>query len=329
MNYGELKGHIEKASRGEDGSFAPLYLITGEDHYLVSKAASLFSGIIGDGSRDFNFTKISADHGLQAFTDALNTFPFFEDHKIVIVPDLTDRPNEAEKAALESYLENPNPSSIGVAICSDDAAAALNKLKGAAAVDCSKIDDRTLEDEMDCILSKPPARTMSRDAIEELKRRTLSGMSRIAAELEKLKAYCESEITLDDVREIVTADTDYQIFELSNAVSEKKADKALMVLDNFLKTGVKPLTVLNLLYGQYRKMLHAELHKGDGEAELARLLGVNPKALYHVRRVSKNYTQIRLKNAADYLHALSCDVVSGRRQDISALHEAVLTLLVI
>ena len=82
-----------------------------------------------------------------------------------------------------------------------------------------------------------------------------------------------------------------------------------------------------MLYNQYRKMLHAELHKTDDAEALASMLEISSKALYHVRRVSKNYTQMRLKQAVDYLHGLQYSILSGKRLEHTAVHDAVLTLL--
>lgn len=87
------------------------------------------------------------------------------------------------------------------------------------------------------------------------------------------------------------------------------------------------MTVLGLLYGHYRKMLHVELHKNTPDAALAEMLGVKPGALYHIRRISQNYTQMRLKKCVDFLHGLQFAVLTGKRTETGALHEAVLTLL--
>ena len=74
-------------------------------------------------------------------------------------------------------------------------------------------------------------------------------------------------------------------------------------------------------------MLHAELHKNEPDAAVAALLGVKPGALYHIRRVSGKYSQMKLKRAVDYLADLQFAVLTGKRLEGSAMHEAVLTLL--
>lgn len=154
-------------------------------------------------------------------------------------------------------------------------------------------------------------------------------MARIAIEIAKLKSYSNGTITKIDVCEMVSADIDFQIYELANAVSEKNASKALEVLDVFFKNGIRGVTIINRLYDKYRNMLHAELNKGLSNDDLAKLLGMKSGAVYFLRKVSSNYSQMRLKRCVDYLHALQFDVLTGKRGDVSAIHEAILQLLVI
>ena len=152
-------------------------------------------------------------------------------------------------------------------------------------------------------------------------------MSRIATEMVKLKAYCDDVITKRAVEEMVSANIDFQIYELANAVSEKNANKALEALDVFFKNGIRGVTIINRLYDKYRNMLHAELNKNLPNEEVAKLLGMKSGAVYFLRKVSSNYSQMRLKKCVDYLHSLQYDVLSGKRSDVSAIHEAILQLL--
>ncbi|MEG1663565.1 MAG: hypothetical protein RR338_06215, partial [Clostridia bacterium] len=201
------------------------------------------------------------------------------------------------------------------------------KKKNVCTVDCTRLDDQSIGTEVGVLLSENPPRTIDPSALNELIKRTLGNMSRIACEVQKLKAYSDGNITRDDVCELVTPELDFQIFEISQAVSEKNATKALTVLDSFAKNSVRSMTVINLLFGHYRKMLHVEVHKNDTDADLAELLGVKSGALYHIKKVSKNYSQVRLKKCVDFLHEMQCAVLSGKRQEATALHEAILTLL--
>lgn len=325
MKYAELNSHLNNALNGE--KLAPAYIVGGSDAYLRQSAAKQFKALLNPEYSDFNLSYVSEDDGITAAVDALVMFPVFDDRKVVIIPDADDKLKDGEKAALSAYLSQPNPTSVLVVVMEGSGAKAYAKKEKIEYVDCDKLDENEIAMEMEKILAVPPARTMERGVPHALAERTQSDMSRIAQETEKLKAYSNDVITVKDVYDMVAPDLDFAIYELTGAVSEKQSDKALTVLDIFTKQGLEPSSIITMLYNQYRKMLHAELHKTDDESVLTGLLGVSSGALYHLKRVSKNYTQLRLKKCVDYLHELQFAIRSGKKNEVTALHEAVLTLL--
>ncbi len=324
MKYGEFKQHIKEASQGRE-NFAPAYIVYGDDDYLKSSAIKALKNLVDPEYADFNLSTASGDDGVSSAIDALYTFPMFDERKVVVLT-LDGAISSASKDAYEKYLASPSETSVLAVDCDDEVAKSL-KNKKAQAVDCSRLEDSELAKEIEEIASYVPARKIDKDAEIELVTRTQGNMSRIATELVKLKAYCDEVITKRDVEDMVSADIDFQIYELANAVSEKNANKALEVLDVFFKNGIRGVTVINRLYDKYRNMLHAELNKNLSNEEVAKLLGMKSGAVYFLRKVSSNYSQMRLKKCVDYLHALQYDVLSGKRSDVSAIHEAILQLL--
>ena len=154
-------------------------------------------------------------------------------------------------------------------------------------------------------------------------------MARVVSETNKLKAYANETITRADVEEMVVPDLDFQVYELSSAIAEKDGNEALKMLNLFFANGVRGVTILNLIYDRYRKMLHAELNKNKTNDEIGQMLGMKSGAVYYLRKTSIKYSQVRLKKCVDYLHKMQFDVLSGKRAEASALQEAVLQLLII
>ena len=163
-------------------------------------------------------------------------------------------------------------------------------------------------------------------AARELYLRTMRFMSRIVCEVEKLKAYSDGVITLDDVRLLVAEETEVQVYKLSDAVGAGDTGRALEELDRLLGKSDAALELVNMLYKYYRRLLHISLHKDDTDAALAALFGVKPWAVTIGRRTAGRYTPVRLKKCVDYLHGVQYDILTGRRGKETALHEAVLTL---
>lgn len=323
MKYTELKSHLECA----DGArLAPCYVIYGDDAWLRQSAVKMFRALVNPDYASFNCSAVPCSEGAEVTVGMLNTFPMFDVLRVVIVPDIAEKISDVDKAAYEKYLDSPNPEAVLVMVCEDGAEKGVS-FKRAEEVNCNRLSEDEIGKIVGDMLAEEPVRTMQGAALHELVSRTLSDMSRIACEVGKLKAYCDGEITRADVCEMTSAEPDVQIYQLSDAVGAGNAGRALEVLDALANDGVRPMTVLNLLYAYYRRMLHAELHKNEPDAEVAAALGIKPGALYHLRRVSGKYTQMRLKKCADYLHGLQFDVLSGRRTESSAMHDALLTLL--
>ncbi len=326
MKYTELKKHLEAVLNGNEKPYTA-YVVFGSDDYLKSNALKMFKALVLPDYADFNLSVLDGDDNVSSAIDALYTFPMFDERKVVVLS--LDALSESGRSELVKYLADPSETSMLVVVCEQDVAKAL-KDKRLQTIDCSRLEDSELAEEIRAIASIPPSRSIGTDAVRELIVRTQGNMARIAGELVKLKAYSDDVITYRDVCEMVTADVDFQIYELANAVSEKNADKALEVLNVFFKNGIRGVTIINWLYDKYRNMLHVELNKGLPNEELAKMLGMrSPGAIYHLKKASSNYSQMRLKRSVDYLHSLQCDVLSGKRNDMSAIHEAILRLLAI
>lgn len=324
MKYTEFQQHVKSALDG-GGNFAPVYIVCGDDDYLKDSALNALKCIVDCDYADFNLSVISND--LQGAIDSAYTFPMFDEHRVVVLR-LENALLESEKQALEKYLSEPSDRSVLAIDCDDEIAKSV-KSKKAQIVNCSRLENAELVGEIKAFAQKAPSIKIELDAINELIERTQGSMARIASEITKLKSYSDGVITKQDICQMVSADIDFQIYELANAVSEKNANKALEVLDVFFKNGIRGVTIINRLYDKYRNMLHAELNKGMSNDELAKLLNMKSGAVYFLRKVSSGYSQMRLKRCVDYLHDLQFDVLSGARNDVSAIHEAVLQLLTI
>ncbi len=326
MKYGELSRHLNNAAAGVE-KFSPVYVVAGADDYLREQAVKMLCKIADEDFASFNISRFSSENGVADAVETLHTYPVFGQYRVVIL-SVFQKLTDEDKKALKAYIDAPDDTSVLVAECDADAAKSL-KGKSVVNVDCSALSDAELAAEIRKICSAEPVCEIDDGAITELAERTQSAMSRIVSELTKLKAYCEGRITRDDVVNMVTADFDFQIYELTDAVSKKDADKAFRVLDIFYKNGVRSMRIINQLYDRYRRMLHAELGKGLGNDELAGLLSMSGGAVYHMRKVSSTYSQVRLKRSVDCLHALQCDVLSGRRNESTALTQAMFELLLI
>ncbi len=323
MKYIELKQHLGNALNGEE-KLKSVYVVGGDDEYLRQQASKMFKQMVSADFAEFNFTVTS---NVDEAIDVAYMFPMFEEKRVVVLV-FEDSPTSDELEKFKSYVSAPVDTAIFVVSCDKDALKNV-KMKGTTFVDCAHLDEESLKVEVEALLQSAPKCTIERSALLELAMRTQNNMARIASEIAKLKCYVDGAISLADVKEMVVADLEFQTYELSSAVSDKDANKALEIITSFKKQDIKGHTVVGLLYDRYRKMLHAELNKSKTNDEIAEILGMKSGAVYYLRKTSQNYSQVRLKKCVDYLHALQEDILTGKQNDENVLHIAILQLLAI
>jgi len=326
MVYSELVQHFNNIDTGVD-DFASIYVLSGKDDYLIEKVKATFSNYIDKDYADFNLSIFEQDQYSEAI-DSLYTFPMFTDKRLVILNLNQDKDLDAISEAVDQYLKDPS----GTAIFVVDASLVKDfkvKSKDAFKVKCEFETDDEMYREMQDIAHRNPSIEIEPQACIELAQRTQRNMHRVVGEIMKLKSYANGVITKQDIIDMVSADLDFRTYELTEAVNNKDADKALKVLTILLRDGATSVMILKNLYDKYRMMLHIELNKNKTNDELGEIFGVKGGQIYYARKISSTYSQVKLKNCVDYLHRIQFDIVYGKRQEVSALHEAILQLLVL
>lgn len=100
-------------------------------------------------------------------------------------------------------------------------------------------------------------KTMGLAGFEVLYEKTGAGLRNFNTELEKLIAFVgdRKEILVDDVEEALEKSKQDPIYELSNAIGERDARKALLLVCGLLKAKLVPLQILSAATNQVRKMI--------------------------------------------------------------------------
>lgn len=109
---------------------------------------------------------------------------------------------------------------------------------------------------MQAVLKKS-GKTAHPQAFELMVDLTGFDMRTFAANLEKLVAYTDDrmQITAADVRSVLSRTREDPVYELTGAVSEKNAVRALYFLNSLLQAGYHPLQILSALTNQMRRLL--------------------------------------------------------------------------
>ena len=299
----------------EEGA-APIYLFDGEEVYFKERGEQMLKDkFVSEPSLNFSSFDGSAvkGSGISALIAAAESFPLLSEKRLVKITDFYPTENEYE-TYLKKYFENPMQSTILLIVNSSSPkgkTADLKKKPNVTHVDCSKADEETI---LRWIFTQFRRNGTEADTecCERIMRYCLGDMSRIAGETEKLLAYVGAggQITSQDVDEVVYRDTDYKIYEMTNAVSSGNYGKYVSVMNELLDKGLDEMGVLTSLCLYFRSLFEiVSLNKND--AETARLLGMKEYAVKMSRRQAESFSLLRLKECYTAVCSAQNSVRSG------------------
>ena len=155
-------------------------------------------------------------------------------------------------------------------------------------------------------------------------------MSRIAKETEKLIAYCEAtgNAALSDaiVDEIVYPDSQYKIYELSNALAARNAEKFERIAAELFTKGFDETSLLSSLNSYFRNLYETSRATGS-EKEIAAALGMNEYAVKKTRRQASEMGREKVFSSYEYLYSALGKIKCGMLTPQAAFKEAKAKLL--
>ncbi len=313
MKFEELKKHLSS------GTLRPAYICVGDDAFVLQKAEGLFKSL-APAMPDFNVSVFSETSDSTAILDACESLPVIDPLRVVLVKNF-----KGDASKFSVYLKKPNPSTALV-FSAQSLKEGFSKVIGMLEpVDCNRLENRFI---MNYIAKTVAAAgsSVQRDAAELLIEYCDSYMTRIATETEKLALYkLGGVITADDVKNLVKPETDYKIFELSEAVANKQNVKAAKVLNTLLDDKLAPSAILGMIYSHFRRLLYCAITPKD--ENIAGLLGVKEYAVKKASEQAGKYTPKRLMKICDGFHKADADFKSGKMTDLTALEVTVMEIL--
>jgi DNA polymerase-3 subunit delta len=263
------------------GDFDPVYLVYGEEDYLIDRAVeSLLTHAVDDATRSFNTDVVygSAVSGRDLVSLA-TAFPMMAERRVVVVREFE---KTSEKEKLEPYLQDPLPSTLLLLVCAKpDFRQKIYKLLEQKGV-C--VESRRLsEDEIASWISKRASKagkSISADAAGLLQSYIGSSLREASNELEKLFLFSEGRdaVSVEDVKSVVALSKEYSIFDLQRAIGSGDASLAQTVLTSMLSSGESVVGIIAMLTKYFQKvMLVQELSaRGTSEFQLTSRLRLSP-----------------------------------------------------
>ena len=166
---------------------------------------------------------------------------------------------------------------------------------------------------------KKEGKAMTREAYQRFITKTGNDMENIDRELEKLICYCMDRDTIEEeqVEAICVEQTENKIFEMINAISEKRQKQALDLYYDLLTLKEPPMRILFLILRQFQKLMLIKELTGQGtdSRTIASKAGMPEFAVRKNQRMAGNFTMRQIREAIEDGVEFEESVKSGRMND--------------
>lgn len=298
------------------GRLSPVYVIIGEEAYLAQNALKFIKDAAGRAGSDANnITTLSArDASADGIMNALRTVPLLGGRPLVILRDGEELAKEGRKSLLEelaSYLEKPVESATLVVVAEKiDGRTRFMQLatKNATLIECKPLFDNKVPSWIG-IEVRSRGRQIALQAAEFLADLIGNDLGQIVQAIERVILYVGERkvVELKDVEEAVAETHQRDIFDLTNAVGQRKLSRALSYLHNLMDNGQPPPLILHMLTRHFRLLSKAKEIAGrtSDRGDTASYLGVNPYYAKDYLEQAKNFSKGELRGSFRALYR--CD----------------------
>ncbi len=306
------------------------YLLYGVDEFLLSSAYNLIHKYSAIEFEDLNLIKFT--EGIidcDMVVRACDTMPVFSNRKLVYLDLRMSKKTELKNVdALVSYLSQPNTQTVLVINIGDnDEVFTLDK-KLFVEVDCNRLDYKIVALKIKATISAK-GKTIDEDATKLLFDYSLGDMAKALLECDKLCGYVgeRKDINKADIMEVVSPGLEYQIFELTEALSKKNSSRVYQILDDMRSKKDEYRTLPAIIYSHFRRLFMVALNKNLTNFELAKLLNVKEYAIKMTQSQVKLFTVSKLKKINELCIKMDGDLKQSNIGIDNAINLLVLQIL--
>ncbi|MBI4565612.1 MAG: DNA polymerase III subunit delta [Planctomycetes bacterium] len=251
MEFRELPAELKK------GAAAAVYIVYGEEPYLRDRAVEAIR--TSEPAPGFQMIRMSAPETpwTQIAAEAY-TPPFLGGRKLVVISDERAFLGD-ERAALKAYAASPSPCAVLVIVTPSEKLPPLPASRSVRHVACRSPRAAERGAWIQAEFQRR-GKGIDRAAAQELAERGGSGLAALAGHVEALALYAADRprVTEDDVRALVRAEPEHEVYELALAAAAKRPARALEILRRLLAAGEAAPKLLWRLAWQYRKLVEAK-----------------------------------------------------------------------
>lgn len=302
------------------GQLKQVYLLFGEEGYLKRQYKNRLTKAMLPEEDTMNYASYEGKGiDLKEVIDLAETMPFFAERRLIVFEntgffktggaDLADYIKELPETTSFLFIENEvdKRSKLYKAV----------KAKGRV-VELAFQDEATLKRWIAGNVKKENKKITEQTIVYFLDK-TGTNMENITKELEKLfcYAYDRDMITKEDVEAVCVTQISNHIFEMVDAMAQKKQRRALELYYELLALKEPPMRILFLMIRQYRILLQVKglLKAGYGRKEIASKAGLHPFVAGKYMDQAKHFQTKALREVLEDGAEMEQCVKTGRLSD--------------
>lgn len=330
--------NLEKIFNVTEDKLKPVYLIYGEDSYLLHDCKKKFiERYISDEIRDFNYTFLDdeVEDFLATLKNQVNTPPFMADKRYIIARTsgyFTEK--NGRNSLLIKLLQNFPETTVLLIIVEgkvDQRLKVVEEVKKIGEVINLKPPKYKELDKWIVNQFKIRGKIVDAGSVKLLEQMFNNELELLNSEIEKIITYKydEKRITLRDVKEIISKDKlieDNIIFSLTDALISKQKGRAVNILNEMIQQGALPLRILGTIIWQLRLFLSVKVLKREGKdpVAIAKILKSHQYPVKKCYHLSNNFTEEEMELMLERFLQANLHIVTGKYDARMALELAIL-----
>lgn len=335
-SYGKIISEIKA------GIFKPFYLLMGEEPYYSDVIIKeIEKNALTEEERGFNHMVLyGSDCTAASVVEAARRFPMMASKQLVILREaqLMDSANN-----LEHYFRHPMSTTILIVSFTGKSVDKRSSLYKLALANGCVLESYKLYPDMVYSWIERYLKTRGLSIVPEaamlMAEHCGTELRKLVLELDKLVTNLHegnTRIDLSAIEENIGISRDFNVFELTKAISFKEQNKALQIVKHFGASPKQFPLVLNIaaLFSHFSRLLkyHA-LHSGGArpsKAQIAGYIGINPYFLPEYEYAARNYPLIKCMESISLIRKYDSKSKSssrGESDDGDILFELVYKIL--
>ena len=245
-----------------DRRFKKVYLIYGEEDYLVKKYTELLkNNIVDEANSMMNMDLFEGnDCNVNKIIEAGDTAPFFSDYRLIVISGSGLFKDGRKEDTLKMSEAVKNLPDDCVYLFTNEKVDKRNSLYKTVKKTgyCCEINYQDIKEVVEWLKKESEGRLDSNCANYFVKN-IGNSMKYLSVELDKLLAYAgDKKITTADIDIACTKSLETYIFDMVGAMGNKNAEKALEIYNNMIFEGEEPIGILSMIARQFRIMLQCK-----------------------------------------------------------------------